>query len=423
MAELIRLLENNDGDAIQKAIDALPDGGLIMLGPGEYAIGKTILLKNDITIKGSGCDKTQLILKDHADCHIMTNDNHRRRSHNIKLCDLGFDGNMHKQKNPEGKSPLLYSCGAYFKNVDGIHIENIKAINIHQTAFHFNECRDVSIDGLDADYMGWSGISTSGTDNIVVTRTHVDRAGFLSVHSGIHIDGGEGVYLETRVSGTSGNAVMLDSAYRALHNVVVNCEGVDSKRGLSLSGSIKNPMENVTVGGRYAHNKEIGILVSNASNVFIINCRVEHNPEYGILLQGRQGAIGCIVSRNVFENNGIPIGEVHESKYNYFTMNQYFGNKSETKLKKRVERVKSVRNSASKKTEEIKKRLRLKKTLQKKSTVFRVSALYAAAKRNLSTPGARCVKVMAAQLVRPLCVTRDRQNCYWNCFPDTNQNH
>ena len=334
MAESARLVDGNNGDAIQKAIDSLSGGGVVVLGPGEYLVERTIELRNDITISGAGPGKTLLRLKDHADCHMMTNAEHGVRMHHIEIRDLTLDGNMHKHKRPDGKSPLLYACGAYFKNTDEINISNIKAVNIHQTAFHFNACHAVRINGLDADYMGWSGISTSGTDDMIVTGTVVDHAGFLSIHSGIHIDGGQGVCLEARVAGASGNAVMLDSSYCPLRNVVIDCEGSDSKRGLSLSGSIKHAMENVTISGRYTHNKEIGILVSNASNVSIRQCHVGHNPEYGILLQGRQGAQGCIVSHCVFDKNGVPIGEVHESKFNYFVRNRFSGNQAEPQYKK-----------------------------------------------------------------------------------------
>ena len=58
---------------IQSAVNDVENGGVVILKEGEYRIERSIFLRNNITVKGQGREKTFLRLSDGANCHIITN--------------------------------------------------------------------------------------------------------------------------------------------------------------------------------------------------------------------------------------------------------------------------------------------------------------------------------------------------------------
>ena len=55
-----RTIKVSEGDSIQAAIDAADPGDTIKIKPGTYAENVWVN-KNDITIKGSGADRTEIV--------------------------------------------------------------------------------------------------------------------------------------------------------------------------------------------------------------------------------------------------------------------------------------------------------------------------------------------------------------------------
>ena len=321
---------------IQQAIDELPPtGGTIPL-EGTYIIDKTIRLPSNVHIHGPSNGFASIILRENAGCHIFTNADVHAGNTNIRISRLLIDGNGDRQPKTGSASGLpqspLYCAAGYFRKVRDLQISVVHAKNIRQTAFHFTGCLNVYVSQTVTSLCGWSGISTSGTSNIVVTDTEISYCG-LDMHSGIHLDGGSGAYLSVDVDQCTGNAIMLDSRFAPLRNVVVKGSGTRSKRGLSLSGSGEKPLSNVLASGRFTDNREAGILVSNACDIVIFDADVMNNLGQGILLQGRNGAVRTIISDCRILANAMAIEEIHQSKDNYFAGIHQDANKRQSNYK------------------------------------------------------------------------------------------
>ena len=246
--------------SIQQAVDCLDEGGLVYLPPGTYRIERTIRLHSGVTVAGAGADSTVLELVPGSNCHVFTNDDWNNGNASIELTGFSIEGNMPAQRRPPEAKWITFVCGGYFKRVRNLVVNGITARSVRQTAFHFSECTHVDIRGLVVDQMGWSGVSTSGTDDIVLRDVVVSNAGLDVLHSGIHLDGGRGAYVEAVVDGCTGNGIMLDSNTSPLSDVVVRGVARGSMRGLSLIGGYEHELTNVCLSGDYSNNRECGVL-------------------------------------------------------------------------------------------------------------------------------------------------------------------
>jgi SAM-dependent methyltransferase len=305
-----------DAEELHRALDdaaATEGGALVRLPVGRIELSHTLLVPDGTTLLGAGPTKTILALAPGASTHLITN--RAERGARIGLHRLGLDGTAEHQAKPDG-ARMVWGCGAVFRHVRGIVVDDVRAVDIAQTALHFQGCADVRIEGLRCDRMGWSGFSTSGTDDLIARDVVIRRAGYAETHSGIHLDGGRGAFLEATVEDTSGNAIMLDSNFAELSHVVVRGVGRRSYRGLALSGSHTKRLHHVTVSGEYDHNEKAGVMVSNADHVFVVGVRARGNGEHGVLLQGRNGARDCVVADCDLADNPLPVAERHASADN-----------------------------------------------------------------------------------------------------------
>ena len=266
------------------------------LAPGAYRVDTTIKLPSHVAVVGAGPALTTITLSPGSSCHVFTNDDHAKGNEGIELRGFTLEGHMREQPRPPDLKGITFACGGYFKRVAHLVIDDIVAHAIRQTAFHFNHCSDVDIHRLEADELGWSGVSTSGTDDIRLRRVVVTNSGLDVRHSGIHLDGGTGAHVEALVDGCTGNGIMLDSTFSPLSDVVVHGVARRSMRGLSLSGDHTNELSNVCVSGDYSDNRECGVLVSNASSVFILDATIASNGKVGIVIQGKSGSRHVVVA-------------------------------------------------------------------------------------------------------------------------------
>jgi len=99
---IVALPANSSGAEIQKALDALPPNGEVVLSAGTYQISQPLLLRHDYqTLRGSG-PATILRLADGADCPVvilgppMTETQHPAA--HLRLADLLIDGNRKNQR-------------------------------------------------------------------------------------------------------------------------------------------------------------------------------------------------------------------------------------------------------------------------------------------------------------------------------------
>jgi polygalacturonase len=112
------------GNSIQNALDQLPGGGEVTLGPGTYVIRTPIVLAHDgLKLIGSGA-KTILFLDANANCPVVILGAPDRGSSPIKglgLTDVFIDGNRQHQR-IEG---WRRATDGSFINNNGVDIRNV----------------------------------------------------------------------------------------------------------------------------------------------------------------------------------------------------------------------------------------------------------------------------------------------------------
>ncbi len=189
-------------DVLQRRIDErIGDWQCIVLPTGRFTISRTIRLPTDCAIRGTGNRQTTLCLADDTNDHMFTNMDHQHGNHNIRIENMHLEGNAANQKKREDDQRVSYCDMGYFHRASDAKFVDISARDCRQTAFHFTHCDGIEISGLDCTDLGWSGVSTSGTDDFVVKNTRITNAGLESMHSAIHLDGGSGSYVECVIKG------------------------------------------------------------------------------------------------------------------------------------------------------------------------------------------------------------------------------
>jgi parallel beta-helix repeat protein len=294
-----------------------PHGLDVLLQPGEFRVSRAVELPSNTRIRGSGSTRTCVILEPHSNCHVMTNRDHRLGNRNIFLNNFSVQGNSNQQEKISRDLSGAYCCGFYFKNVNSIVINSINFFEISQSCIHLTHVINVFIVNIVGNIIGWSGISTSDASNVYV-KGHFERAGLDVIHSALHFDGGAGIFVDAVLRDIVGNGIMLDSRFGALSGCVVRGLAERCKRGVSLTGSAINPLQDVSIEGVFRDNIDAGIMVSNADRVAISGCTVTGNKGYGILFQGRNGGNNCTIAACNISGNGTDIGHLHASRANWF---------------------------------------------------------------------------------------------------------
>lgn len=333
---ILNVEKNSDiTHVLQKEI--LENRGMVIIPEGDYIISSTIKIANGTCLSGAPNHSTKLIFADATNCNMFTNADPSKGNHNISIENLWLDGNSENQYRPENEKRLSFCNIFYFMKSRKLTLTNIKATNCKQTAMHFNECLDVTINKLHAIGMGWSGISTSGTDDIRSTEVYIHDSGKDIMHSAVHYDGGIGSYFSGVIEKCTGNGIMLDSKYSTFNKSVVEVKCTDCKRGVSLSGDHHNQLSNVLIQNTETLDCEVGVMVSNSKHVFIAGCSIKKSSQYGILLQGKNGGCDTVISDTIFNKNELDIAEIHASNNNYFVQNnvsiqsKHLVNKEKTK--------------------------------------------------------------------------------------------
>ena len=305
-----------DFDVLYELPSRYPDGVELRLAAGEYLVSRTIALPSGTSISGEGAGKTRIVLAKGSNCHLFTNQDHRDGNTNLVFRHFSVDGNGDDQHRPEGHKALTFCCAVYLRRCVDVQVTDCSFYDIRQTAAHFSECLRVLVQRMTSRKLGWSGVSTSGTSDIWVEAV-VEDAGRDHRHSAIHMDGGVGVYVDAEVSDTTGNGIMLDSAYAPLINAVAKGSAVRCLRGVSLSGSAEMELSHVYIEGSFTSNSEIGVMVSNARNVVIANSAIEDNGVAGIRFQGRNGGRECLVVNTSVSGSPSSYEHMHASGANW----------------------------------------------------------------------------------------------------------
>lgn len=299
--------------------ETYPNGVDVRLSEGHFQITRTVKIPSNFTLTGKGPGKTKLEMMPHSNCHLFTNSDWTDKGNdNIVLRGFSVEGNSAQQEKPEGMRSLTFCCAIYMRQVRSILVEDCTFHDIRQTAAHFTHSAGVIVRGFKADGLGWSGVSTTNSNNVWVEDCHVSNAGGDVMHSAIHIDGGLGVYIDAHVSDTTGNGVMLDSLHAHLVSAIVKGSAKRCRRGVSLSGASIHDLRSVYIEGDFSDNSEVGVMVSNSSAVAVAHSRMTGNGHHGILFQGKNGGRETVVVDCEITGNEIAdIKNAHASHGNW----------------------------------------------------------------------------------------------------------
>jgi hypothetical protein len=99
--KILTVPANSTGAEIQRALDALPDGGDVVLAAGTFEVHQPIIMRHDHqTLRGSGFN-TVLLLADSANCPVVILGSpikaRREATVNLRLADILIDGNRKNQ--------------------------------------------------------------------------------------------------------------------------------------------------------------------------------------------------------------------------------------------------------------------------------------------------------------------------------------
>ena len=178
---------------IQHALDQLPaTGGVVVLGPGTYAIHHPLELNRDhLTLQGSG-EATILRLVDGADCPVVilgsTTANPARPVHELCLADLVIDGNRRHQAvegwNDPSNTSGIQNNGIMIQAVSNSVVEHVVAAHCRSGGLvTANGTRSLTVKGFTAYDNQFDGLACYRTENSVFTglNLHDNQAAGISL--------------------------------------------------------------------------------------------------------------------------------------------------------------------------------------------------------------------------------------------------
>jgi len=187
------------GQAIQQAIDALPDtGGRILLEAGVFTCTTPIILDRDqVEIQGQGA-ATCLRLAAGANAPLVilgqpvASPTVMRR--HLRLADVHLDGNRSGQSQeewtgvgaPAGR-PALRNNGLTLRHVSDVLIERVTVVNARSGGLVTEQgCQRVTVQGLTSAYNQFDGLAATQTENSQFTGLylHDNRCAGLSFDFG-----------------------------------------------------------------------------------------------------------------------------------------------------------------------------------------------------------------------------------------------
>jgi parallel beta-helix repeat protein len=258
---------NNAAAVIQAAINALPNGGKVLIKRGIYSITASINLASNIALVGEG-PGTVLRIPDgfNADLNVIYGSNVSR----VLVANLKIDGN--KANNSSGTMHGIYLSSVTYSEVRGCWVENMWSYGIYLRSSSNNNI----ISGNIVQGSGSYGIRISSSSNNTVTGNIVQG------------NGSYGIYLDSSSNNNTvaGNTVQGNGSYgiriySSNNNTVVgNTVQGNDDRGIVLHYSNNNTVTGNTVQG----NNYYGIHLNASNNNTVVGNTVQGNSFHGIYI-------------------------------------------------------------------------------------------------------------------------------------------
>jgi len=225
---VVRLPPGVTGDAVQRALDALPDcGGEVVLPPGEIVIRQPVVLRRDAQIlRGSG-PATVLWLADDANCPVIIMgepvNSPKQTVKNLRVGDFAINGNRSNQQRElwklAGEGSEIRNNGITVQGVTDSVIENVTSARCRSGGLvTTRNVRRLTVRGLDAFDNQFDGLACYQTEDCLFTDLY------------LHDNPGAGI--------------SLDLAFN--HNVISNAVLNANDLGVFMRASRNNQFCNVT---------------------------------------------------------------------------------------------------------------------------------------------------------------------------------
>ena len=224
---IVTLPANSSGAGIQKALDALPPNGEVVLSAGTYEISRPLLLRHDYqTLRGSG-PATILHLADGADCPVvilgppMTQTG--RPAAHLRLADLRIDGNRKNQKlelwRIAGDGSEFNNNGVQIWNVTDAAVEHVVCCHCRSGGLFTTAVRRLQVNDLDS--------YDNQFDGLACYQTGESRFDGLRLHDNL----------------AAGISLDLDFS----HNFITNAVLADNDLGIFMRDSRNNSFQGLTI--------------------------------------------------------------------------------------------------------------------------------------------------------------------------------
>ncbi|MEI6194352.1 MAG: right-handed parallel beta-helix repeat-containing protein [Verrucomicrobiota bacterium] len=239
---VVRLPPGVTGEAIQRALDALPDfGGEVVLPPGEIVIRQPVVLRRDFQIlRGSG-PATVLWLADDANCPVIILgepvNSPKQTVKNLRVGDFAINGNRAHQERElwklAGEGSEIRNNGITVQGVTDSVIENVTSARCRSGGLvTTRDVRRLTVRGLDAFDNEFDGLACYQTEDCLFRDLY------------LHDNPGAGI--------------SLDLAFN--HNVISNAVLNANDLGVFMRASRNNQFCNVSIRNSHQH----GVFMAHA---------------------------------------------------------------------------------------------------------------------------------------------------------------
>jgi hypothetical protein len=224
---VVTLPANSTGADIQKALDALPANGEVVLSAGVYEISQPLLLRHDYeTLRGRG-PSTILRLADRAHCPVvilgppMTRTNHRAA--HLRLANLLIDGNRKNQKvefwRSAGDGSEFNNNGVQVWNASDVSVDHIVCCRCRSGGLVAADVRRLQVNDFDSYDNQFDGLACYLTreSRFNGLRLHDNLAAGMS----LDLDFSHNVITNALLSGNDLGLFMRDSRNNSFHNMTI----------------------------------------------------------------------------------------------------------------------------------------------------------------------------------------------------------
>jgi hypothetical protein len=313
---IITVTADFTGEAIQHALDQLPDsGGEILLSPGTYDIRQPILLRRDNqALCGSGM-ATVLRLADKADCPVVVlgspGTQPVKAVVHLWVSDLYIDGNRAGQSSERWKG----SKGVYITN-NGIDVEDVWDTTVERvTCCH---CRSGGL------------VTANGTRRLVV----LDFGAFDNEFDGLACYGTEeSLFSRLFLHDNMAAGISLDLAFT--HNVISDAVLTGNEHGIFMRDTQANIFQGLVIRASRKHGVFMGEHGRQTPDGWkpLPGTECSDNSFMGIVISGSGGA-GFYPTDDCCPQNQISgaqlfnnaAGAIRQGLTNLFTISGTLGN-------------------------------------------------------------------------------------------------